>query len=112
MEIIFLLVGVIFIVAGGLVIFSELQARSGTQSVRGVVIGFSKGRSNSNSLSFHSVAEYIGLNGGKYFAEGSVGSSVPLHKVGAPVTILLRPTTGLFTLLGFWSATSRLRAGG
>jgi uncharacterized protein DUF3592 len=92
MEIIFLLVGALFIAVGGVIIFSELQARSGTQSVRGVVIGFSKGRNNSNGFSFHSVAEYIGLNGSKYFAEGSVGSSVPLHKVGAPVTILVRPT--------------------
>jgi hypothetical protein len=81
-EIIFLIVGVIFIAVGGLVIFSEVQARSGTESVRGVVIGFSKGRDKSSSLSFHPVAEYIGLNGGKYFAERSVGSSAPLYKVG------------------------------
>jgi hypothetical protein len=60
--------------------------------VRGLVIGFSKGKSKFNNSSFHSVAEYIGPNGQKYFVEGSVGSSVPLHNVGTPVAILLNTT--------------------
>jgi hypothetical protein len=91
LEIILLLIGSLLIVVGALIIFSEVQARRGTQPVRGRVIGFSSGRSNLSSFSFHTVAEFIGPDGRTYYAEGSVGSSVPLHAVGAPVTVLVRP---------------------
>jgi len=90
-EIIFLVVGVALMAGGIAIVVSEVHARRETKSMRGIVIGFSKGKSNSTAFSFHPVAEYVGPNGQKYFVEGSVGSSVPLQRVGAPVTILVRP---------------------
>jgi len=93
MEIIFLLAGLAFIAVGGLIIINEIRERSGTEAVAAHVVGFSTGRSNNpNSPSFHSVAEYQGLNGRHYYVEGVVGSSVPLHHVGDAVTVLLNPT--------------------
>jgi len=88
MEIIFLLVGLVFIATGTAVIVSELKTRAGAQSVAGQIIGFSTGK-NSIKASFRSVAEFVGPDGRKYYVEGSVGSSVPLHAVGAPVTVLI-----------------------
>jgi hypothetical protein len=75
-EIIFLLAGLLFVAIGALIAISEMQARHGTDSVRGQVVGFSLGRSNRNRNSFHSVAEYVGPNGRTYYVEGSVASSV------------------------------------
>jgi Protein of unknown function (DUF3592) len=93
MEIIFLLVGLAFMAVGILIVLSELRARGGTQPMQARVIGFSNGRSKDRtSPSFYSVAEYVGSDGRKYYVEGSVGSSVPLHTVGDPVTVLVRPT--------------------
>ncbi len=92
-EIILLFVGIILIAAGVAIISHEVHARRGTQSVTAQVVGFSRGTAkNPNKESFHSVAEYIGPNGGKYYVEGSVGSSVPLHAIGDSVTVLVRPT--------------------
>jgi uncharacterized protein DUF3592 len=93
MEIIFLLVGLAFMGVGILIVLSEGRARRGTQPMQARVIGFSNGRSKiRTSPSFHSVAEYVGPNGRKYYVEGSVGSSVPLHTIGDTVTVLVRPT--------------------
>jgi len=93
MEIVFLLVGLAFIAVGILIVLSEAQARRGTQAMDARVVGFSTGRSNNpNSQSFHSVAEYVGPDGRKYYVEGTVGSSVPLHSVGDRVTVLVKPT--------------------
>jgi hypothetical protein len=91
-EIIFLIVGLILIAVGGVVIFSEVQARRETLAVGGHVIGYSTGRSSLNSFSFHSVAEYVGPDGRTHYAEAAVGSSIPLYAVGTPATILVRPT--------------------
>jgi hypothetical protein len=92
-EIIFLIVGLAFVALGIAFIVSEANARRSTQPIQARVVGFSLGKStNPNLASFHSVAEYIGQNGQKYFIEGSVGSSVPLHAVGQAVTVLAHPT--------------------
>lgn len=91
MEIIFLVIGVVLFAGGAAVIVSEAGARRDTQPVQARVIGFSLGKSNNpNMASFHTVAEYVGLNGRKYYIEGSVGSSVPLHAVGQVVQVLTR----------------------
>jgi hypothetical protein len=88
-EVIFLIAGLSLITVGALIIVSEARSRHGTTPVQARVIGFSLGKSmNPNLASYHPVAEYIGLNGGKYYIEGSVGSSVPLHRVGQTMTVL------------------------
>jgi hypothetical protein len=93
MEVILLFVGLVFSAVGIAIIVSEMQARRGTQSVPARVIGFSKGRTKSQTApSFHSVAEYVGLDGRTYYIEGAIGSSVPLHVVGEAVTVLVHPT--------------------
>lgn len=92
MEIVFLLAGLAFIGAGAAIVAFEIKARRNADPVQGRVIGFSLGRkSNPNMPSFHSVAECVGRDGRTYFVEGSVGSSVPLHVVGQPVTVLMNP---------------------
>jgi Protein of unknown function (DUF3592) len=91
-EIVFLLAGLAFIAVGVAIIGSEARDRQGTEPVQGRVVGFSVGKSNNpNMASFHSVAEYVGQNGQKYYIEGSIGSSVPLHAVGQAVTVLANP---------------------
>jgi hypothetical protein len=93
MEIVFLLVGLILIAGGAVIIRSEVQARRGTQAIAARVIGFSTGRHNRPTApSFHSIAEYVGLDGRTYYVEGGVGSSVPLHVVGDSVTVLVKPS--------------------
>ena len=88
-EIIFLIIGMALLGVGSAIILSEVRARRGSTPVQGRVIGFSIGKSrNPNLSSYHTVAEFIAQNGGKYYIEGSVGSSVPLHKVGQTVTVL------------------------
>jgi len=88
-EIIFLIIGMALLGVGSAIILSEVRARRGSTPVQGRVIGFSIGKSrNQNLSSYHTVAEFIAQNGGKYYIEGSVGSSVPLHKVGQTVTVL------------------------
>jgi hypothetical protein len=90
-EIVFLIIGMVLLAVGMGVIVSEARARRDTQPVQARVIGFSLGKSNNpNIASFHPVAEYVGLNGRKYYIEGSVGSSVPLHAVGQVVQVLTR----------------------
>ena len=92
MEIIFLIVGLAFLGVGILIIASEAKDRRDTVPVKARVIGFSYGKShNPNLASFHSVAEYPGRDGRKYYVEGSVSSSVPLHAVGQEVTVLVNP---------------------
>jgi hypothetical protein len=91
-EIIFLIAGLALIAVGVAIIASEAKARRGTEPTQAKVIGFSHGKSiNANVASFHSIAEYVGRNGRRYYVEGSVGSSVPLHAVGQPVTVLINP---------------------
>jgi Protein of unknown function (DUF3592) len=93
MEIVILLAGLAFIAVGIAIIGSEARDRQGTEPVQGRVVGFSVGKTNNpNMASFHSVAEYVGQNGQKYYIEGSIGSSVPLHAVGQTVTVLADPT--------------------
>jgi hypothetical protein len=91
-EIIFLLVGLTMLGFGAAIIVSEIRSRYGAESVTGRVIGFSGGRSNKpNSLSFHSVAQFIAPNGRTYYVEGAIGSSAPLHAIGDSVTVLVNP---------------------
>jgi hypothetical protein len=92
MEILFLLVGLLFIALGLLMLVSELRTWRGAREVPGQVIGFSTGRSgDSGAPSFYSVAEYVGPDGHNRYVQGSVGSSSPLHSVGDAVTVLLQP---------------------
>ncbi len=92
MEIIFLLVGLLFIAVGAIITLFEVRARHGTTPLLARVIGFSTGRSNTpNSPSFHSVAHYVGPNGRDYYLERAVGSSAPLYAVGDSVTVLVNP---------------------
>jgi hypothetical protein len=92
-EVLFLLVGLVFIALAAALIVSDIRAGRGTVSVPAKVIGFSNGRKNSiKGHSFHSVAEYVGPDGRKYYIEGAFGSSVPLHAVGDVVTVLVSRT--------------------
>ena len=92
MEIVFLLAGLALISIGIAIIVVEVRARQGTTPIRARVVGFSAGKStNPNMSSFHTVAEYVGLNGHQYYVEASVGSSSPLHAIGDTVTVLSDP---------------------
>ncbi|HVQ64410.1 MAG TPA: DUF3592 domain-containing protein, partial [Terriglobia bacterium] len=92
MEIVFLLAGLAFISIGIGIIVVEVRARQGTKPIRARVVGFAAGKStNPKMSSFHTVAEYVGHNGRKYYVEGSVGSSSPLHAIGDTVTVLSDP---------------------
>jgi len=91
MEVVFLLVGLVFVAFGLLVLYSEAQARRGALEVPGEVIGFSNGQSASGGASYHCVAQYGGIDGRTRYVEGSVGSSSPLGSVGDAVTVLVRP---------------------
>jgi Protein of unknown function (DUF3592) len=100
MEIVFLLVGLALMAVGVLVIVSEVRARRGTEPVPARVIGFSTGKSDSSKVTaFHTVVEYNGRDGCKYYVEGSVGSSVPFHAVGDTVTVLVDPSQPAKALL-------------
>jgi hypothetical protein len=91
-EVIFLIAGLGLIGVGFAIVASEAKARRGTEPFQALVIGFSHGKSSTaNVASFHSIAEYVGRNGRKYYVEGAVGSSVPLHSVGQSVTVLVNP---------------------
>jgi len=118
-EIIFLIVGIALFGIGFAIVASEVKARRDTHPVEARVIGFSVGKSNNPNLaSVHSVAEYVGRDGEKYYVEGTVGSSVPLHAVGQTVTVLTQPNEptravlksrlsymlgGVFALLGLFA---------
>ncbi len=91
MEIVFLLVGLVFVAFGFFVVASEARLRRGAHEVRGEVVGFSTGEGASGAASFHTVAEYAGPHGQVRYVEGSVGSSVPLGSVGDAVTVLVHP---------------------
>jgi Protein of unknown function (DUF3592) len=91
MEIVFLLVGLVFVAFGLLVVVSEARVRRGAAEVRGEVVGFSSGPSASGSASFHTVAQYAGPDGQVRYVEGTVGSSVPLDSPGDAVTVLVHP---------------------
>ena len=92
MQILFLLVGLVFVAFGVAVVLAEARARQGAWAVPGEVIGFSTGQSGASGASFYyPVAEYVGLDGRKRYLEGSVGSSSPLDAVGDAVTVLVQP---------------------
>jgi hypothetical protein len=92
MEVIFLIAGLAMIAVGTAIIVSEMRDRRDTRAVTGRVVGFSSGKHNRpTSPSFHSVAQYVGLDGHTYYVEGAIGSSEPLHAVGDAVTVLVRP---------------------
>jgi len=92
MEILFLLVGLLFIAFGLLVLAAEVRTRRGACEVRGEVVGFSTAEGGaSGARYFHAVAQYVGLDGGTRYLEGSVGSSSPLDSVGDAVTVLAQP---------------------
>jgi hypothetical protein len=90
MELIFLLIGLVFMAVGCAIAVSEFRARIGTERVDGRVVGFSTGHRNKpTSPSFRSVVKYVGPNGRSYYVEGAIGSSVPLHTVGDSVVVLV-----------------------
>src|SRR5438067_10872430 len=92
MEILFLFVGLMFIVFGLLVLGAEVRTRRGACEVQGEVVRFSRADGGaSGALYFHPVAQYVGLDGTTRYVEGSVGSSSPLESVGDAVTVLAQP---------------------
>ena len=92
MEILFLLVGLVFLAFGVAIVLFEARARRGAWAVPGEVIGFSTGKGvGSGAPSYHPVAEYAGMDGRQRYLEGSVGSSSPLGAVGDAVTVLVQP---------------------
>ena len=64
MEILFLLVGLLFIAFGLLVLAAEVRTRRGACEVHGEVVGFSTAEGGaSGARYFHPVAQYVGLDG-------------------------------------------------
>jgi len=91
-EILFLLVGLVFLAFGVAIVLFEARSRRGAWAVPAEVIGFSTGKGvGSGAPSYHPVAEYAGMDGRKRYLEGSVGSSSPLGAVGDAVTVLVQP---------------------
>jgi hypothetical protein len=92
MEIVFLLAGLALMALGIGIIAVEVRSRRSTKFVRARVLGFSVGKSaNPNMSPLHTVAEYVGLDGRKYYVEASTGSSAPLHTVGEDIAVLVTP---------------------
>jgi hypothetical protein len=92
MEIVLLLAGLALMAVGIGIIVVEVRSRRRTMPVRARVIGFSVGKSaNPNMSPLHTVAEYVGLDGRKYYVEASTGSSAPLHAVDDEVAVLVTP---------------------
>src|SRR5437867_4243164 len=92
MEILFLLVGLLFIAFGLLVLAAEVRTRRGACEVQGEVVGFSRAAGGASGAQyFHPVAQYVGLDGATRYIEGSVGSSSPLESVGDSVIVLAQP---------------------
>ena len=92
MEILFLLVGLVFVAFGVAVVLYEARARRGAWARQGEVVGFSTGKgSDSDSPSYHPVVEYVGPDGRKRYLESLVGSSSPFGAVGDAVTVLVQP---------------------
>jgi hypothetical protein len=91
MEVIFLLVGLAFIALGIAIAFVEIRSRLHAKAVTGHVVGYSTSHRNKpQSPSFHSVAQYVGLDGRTYYIVSGTGSSAPLQRVGDAVTIVLK----------------------
>ena len=86
-EIVFLFVGLPFVAVGILIVFSELRAQRGAYPQRGTVIGFSTGERDGY---FHTVAEYVGLDGATRYVESSVGSSAPLGSIGDVIKVFVK----------------------
>jgi hypothetical protein len=87
MEIVLLFAGLAFLAIGIFAIVWEMKGRAGAVPVPATVVGFSAG---SRDGYYHSVAEYVGLDGVHRYVESSVGSSTPLGSVGDTVTVLLK----------------------
>src|SRR5438874_3554216 len=95
MEILFLLVGLLFVAFGLLALAAEVRTRRGACEVQGEVVGFSTTEGGaSGGRYFHAVAQYVSLDGATRYIEGSVGSSSPLGSVGDAVTVLIQPDDG------------------
>jgi hypothetical protein len=91
-EILFLLVGLVFVAFGVAVVLAEARARRGAWAEQGEVIGFSTGKGDgSDAPSYHPVVEYVGPDGRKRYLESLVGSSSPFAAVGDAVTVLVQP---------------------
>jgi len=91
-EILFLLVGLVFVAFGVAVVLSEASARHGAWAQQGEVIGFSSGKGGgSGAPSYHPVVEYVGPDGRTRYLESLVGSSSPFGAVGDAVTVLVQP---------------------
>ena len=60
MEILFLLVGLVFVAFGVAVVLAEARVRRGAWAQQGEVVGFSTGKGgDSGAPSYHPVVEYI-----------------------------------------------------
>ena len=89
MEIAFLFGGLPFLAIGILVVVREHRERRGTVAMPATLTGFSTGARDGY---YHSVAEFVGIDGVTRYVESSVGSSTPIGFVGDPVTVLVNST--------------------
>jgi hypothetical protein len=86
-EILFLFAGLPFVAIGILIIVWEMRGRAGGVAAPATIVGYS----TDSSGDYHSVAEYVGIDGVHRYVESSVGASAPLGSVGDSVTVLLKP---------------------
>lgn len=91
MEIVFLLVGLVFVAVGAAIAVSEIRVRAGATELPAELVGFSLGTNASGGSSFHAVARYQGLDGQARLLESTVGSSSPLGCVGDRLDVLVHP---------------------
>lgn len=93
MDIVLLIVGVIFAIVGGALIWKQLQALIYFSPVEGKVIAIerrttpAKGSKKQGGPMYYPVIEYIGSGNIKTLT-GSMGSSRPMHEIGESVTVL------------------------
>jgi len=115
-EILFLLVGLVFVAFGVAVVLAEARARRGAWAEQGEVIGFSTGKGDgSDAPSYHPVVEYVGPDGRKRYLESLVGSSSPFAALGDAVTVLVQPgirRRRCSSLLDVWCSEPRSQSWG
>lgn len=93
MDIVLLIVGVIFALVGGVLIWKQLQALIYFSPVEGKVVAIekrttpAKGSKKQGGPMYYPVIEYIGSGNIKTLT-GSIGSSRPMHEIGERVTVL------------------------
>jgi uncharacterized protein DUF3592 len=90
MPIVFLLAGLVFLAVGASIIVLETQALRSGVATRGRIVGYSERRGDSGPM-YHTVIEFVDLEGRKRLSESAVGSGFPLGRVGDATRVVLRP---------------------